>query len=229
MKMIHTLTSAAKIMKKIANNLLLNYIKKSCDLNLLSEMKSLNIGAGVTRLEFATNIDISSKADVSLNLGVDPLPFEDESIDFIYSDHTFEHIENYLFLISEVHRVLKDGGILLLGVPYLTLTKYNLVNPYHLNNFNEFSFDFFDPTRLRGSAAEDGEIDLRTVNYHINYLGIFRFMPLLRAVARRHLFNVARDIQFAIVKGGSPSSVSAKIAKNLYQYYTVISSMRKPY
>ena len=200
-----------------------------CDLDELRELNVLNIGAGITRLDFATNIDISDKADVSLNLGADPLPFEDSTVDLIYSDHTFEHVENYLGLVSEVHRVLKSGGLLLLGVPYVTLAKYNLVNPYHIHNFSEFSFDFFNPTRLRGSAAEDSAIDLRTISYHVNYLGVFKFLPILRVIARRHLFNVAREIQFAVVKGDSPSSASGKIAKNLQAYYAAIKAMRKRY
>jgi len=111
---------------------------KQGDLDELRDLNVLNIGAGVTCLDFATNIDISAKADISLNLGVDPLPFEDNTVDLIYSAHTFEHVENYLGLVSEVHRVLKNGGLLLLGVPYVTLAKYNLVNPYHIHNSSEF-------------------------------------------------------------------------------------------
>ena len=88
-----------------------------------------------------------------MDLGRDKLPFENDTVDLIFSYHTLEHIPDYLFALSEIHRVLKHGGLFLVGLPYVTLTEYHLVNPYHLHNFNEFSFDFFDAKRLKGSAG----------------------------------------------------------------------------
>lgn len=205
------------------------YDKRNFDTKILSDISFVNMGAGITRIDGAINIDISSKADISVNLGVDPLPFDNESVDLIYSHHTIEHVENYLYLIGEIHRVLKKGGCLLVGVPYVTLTKHHLVNPYHLHNFNEFSFDFFDPTKLRGSAAEGEDIDLRRLNHFYGYLGLFRFMPLLRSFLRQYLFNVVRDIKFTVVKGSKPSALTLKIAKNLPSSYRRISSLRKPH
>ena len=40
------------------------------------------------------------------------LPFEDKSVSFIYSSHTFEHIpqEYCSFIFSEMYRILKQGG-----------------------------------------------------------------------------------------------------------------------
>lgn len=202
---------------------------KRFDTAILADLVFVNIGAGITKIDGAVNIDISPKADISLNLGVDALPFDDESVDLIYSAHTIEHVENYLTLMGEISRVLKKGGCLLVGVPYVTLTKYHLVNPYHLNNFNEYSFDFFDPTRLRGSAAEDQSIDLRRLNHCYGYLGVFRFIPIFRSIFRRYFFNIVRDIKFAVVKGDSPSALTLKIANNLPSAYRSISSLRKHY
>ncbi|MDQ3387656.1 MAG: methyltransferase domain-containing protein, partial [Actinomycetota bacterium] len=83
----------------------------------------LNIGAGQTYIPGFINIDISSKADIVLDLGRDQLPFEDNSVDLIFSYHTLEHVPNYLFALSEIHRVLKNGGAFLVGLPYITLTE----------------------------------------------------------------------------------------------------------
>lgn len=88
--------------------------------------------------------------------------------------HSRLDAETYLGLISEIHRVLKPGGCLLVGAPYVILTQYHLVNPYNLHSFNEYSFDFFDPTKLKGSAAETDEIDLRKMSHFMAiwvYLG----------------------------------------------------------
>jgi predicted SAM-dependent methyltransferase len=118
----------------------------------------LNIGAGQTYIPGFVNIDLSDRANISLDLSKDRLPFEDSSVDLVFSYHTLEHIPDYLFVISEIHRVLKHGGHFLVGLPYVTLTEYNLVNPYHLHNFNEFSFDFFDRAKLKYSAAESNPV-----------------------------------------------------------------------
>lgn len=49
------------------------------------------------------------------------LPFEDESVDYIYSSHFFEHLfkDDAQKVIRESFRVLKVGGIIRIGVPDL--------------------------------------------------------------------------------------------------------------
>ena len=203
--------------------------KRVFDTAVLTDIDFVNMGAGKTKIEAAVNIDLSPNADISLNLGVDPLPFDNNSVDLIYSVHTLEHVENYLYLISEINRVLKKGGCFFVAVPYVTLTKYNLVNPYHLHHFNEYSFDFFDPTKLRGSAVEGDTIDLRTLSHCYGYLGVFRFIPIFRSLFRKYLFNIVRDIKFAVVKGDKPSALTLQIARNLPSAYRSISLLRKHY
>jgi hypothetical protein len=46
-------------------------------------------------------------------------------------------------------------------VPYVTLTEFNLVNPFHKCHFNEYSFDFFEPGKLKGAANEDLRRDVQ--------------------------------------------------------------------
>lgn len=160
----------------------------------------LNIGAGQTYLPGFINLDISPLADISVDLGKEPLPFPDNSVSLIFSYHTLEHVNDYLFALSEIHRVLRHGGRLLVGLPYVTLTEFHLVNPYHRHNFNEFSFDFFDPNRLKGSAAETNPIQFIQVYHRFHYMGGFNYLPgLMRTWCRRHLFNVVREIEFGLV------------------------------
>ncbi len=173
----------------------------------------LNIGAGQTFLPGFINVDISPRADVSIDLGRDALPFPDNSVSVIFSYHTLEHVDNYLFALSEIHRVLRHGGRLLLGLPYVTLSEFHLVNPYHRHNFNEFSFDFFNPDRLKGSAAEANSIQFAEVYHRFHYMGGFRYLPHpLRSWCRRHLFNVVREIEFGLVavKGIEPLPIADK-------------------
>ena len=165
-----------------------------------SKQNRLNIGAGLTYIPGYINIDISEKADLTLDLGVDKLPFEDNSVDLVFSYHTLEHISNYLFALSEIHRVLKHGGYFLVGLPYVTLTQYHLINPYHLHNFNEFSFDLFDIKKVKGSAAEENQIYFTKVFHRFHYIGFFKSLPKpLQSLCRRHLLNVVKKIDYGLI------------------------------
>ncbi len=180
----------------------------------------LNIGAGQTYIPGFTNIDISNKADISLDLGKDKLPFEDNSIDLIFSYHCLEHVPDYLFALSEIHRVLKHGGRFLVGLPYVTLTEFHLVNPYHLHNFNEFSFDFFDITKLKGSAVEENTILFCKQFHRFHYIGIFNLLPPpFRSWSRRHLFNVVRRIDYGLIAIKKPDELVTYDKKALRQQF----------
>lgn len=170
----------------------------------MSEPVRINIGAGATSIPGFVNIDLAPHADVTLDLGRDRLPFDDSSVDLVFSYHAIEHVPDYLFALGEIHRVLKHGAPFLLGVPYVSLTRHHLVNPYHLHNFNELSFDFFDPQILRGSAVEDATeehaILFRKAFHRYHYMGMFNLMPPpLRGWCRNHLFNTVRKIDFGLV------------------------------
>ncbi len=192
----------------------------------------LNIGAGKTFLPGFVNIDRSSKADISLDLNRDRLPFEDSSAGIIFSYHALEHVDNYLFCLGEIYRVLKHGGIFLVGVPYLTLTEYNLVNPYHKNHFNEYSFDFFDPDKLKGSAGEENPVVFKKIFHRFHYMREFRFCPfLIRDWCRRHLLNVVNKIDFGLIAIKNKETILTlpKLKQESIRMYDELLSSRKKY
>ena len=51
------------------------------------------------------------------NLDYDPIPLEDSSMDVVTALAVLEHFENPLFVLKQMHRILKPGGILLLTTP----------------------------------------------------------------------------------------------------------------
>ncbi|MHC4519481.1 MAG: class I SAM-dependent methyltransferase [Planctomycetota bacterium] len=159
----------------------------------------VNIGASKTRIPGFVNVDVVPWADISIDLNRDPLPFDDDCVDLIFCYHTLEHVDDLVAVLSEMHRVLRHGGRLLVGVPYVSLTEYNLVNPYHKQNFNEYTFDFFDPGKLLGSASEHTPIRFEKIYHQFHYLPRFGRLPrFLRTWCRRHLFNVVQRIDFGI-------------------------------
>jgi len=45
------------------------------------------------------------------------LPYEDESFDLVFCNHVLEHTLSPAIVISEMRRVLKGEGIMIIGVP----------------------------------------------------------------------------------------------------------------
>ncbi len=76
----------------------------------------------------------------------DRLPFDDESVDYIFSAHLIEHLhyEELYELLKEFDRVLKSNGILVISSPTLWRGFYNNldhVKPYHPMIFETYLCD----------------------------------------------------------------------------------------
>lgn len=193
----------------------------------------LNIGAGKTYIPDFVNIDISARAEVQLDIGREGLPFDQDSVDLVFSYHTLEHVPDYLFALGEIYRVLKHGGCLLVGVPYVTSSEFNLVNPYHRHQFNEHSFDFFDPQKLKNSAAEDNPICFKKIFHRFHYTSEFDSMTEpMRSWCRRHLFNVVKKIDFGLLAVKDPSKEMPTISdaeKRMLQEFDTCLEKRTAY
>lgn len=75
---------------------------------------ALNIGCGDNYLSGWINIDIDSKkADKNIDLR-GPLPYQDNSISYIYNEHFIEHLTSNeaISFLKECYRVLKPGGVI---------------------------------------------------------------------------------------------------------------------
>lgn len=79
----------------------------------------LNIGCGPNYKDGWVNIDLAEQADLQLDLR-EPLPFADNSVAIVYSEHFLEHLEYPAevgrFLLESI-RVLQPGGVFSVGVP----------------------------------------------------------------------------------------------------------------
>jgi predicted SAM-dependent methyltransferase len=80
----------------------------------------LNIGCGPNRKEGWVNVDIlDSAADLQLDLR-ERWPFPENSVSYIYSEHSFEHFDLQFevpHLLAEARRVLEPDGVFDVAVP----------------------------------------------------------------------------------------------------------------
>lgn len=110
----------------------------------------LNIGCGTDYKSGWINIDNNSDENIDkLDLNLDlryPLPFKDNSIDYIFNEHFLEHltIEEAQVSIIDFMRVLKSGGVMRIAMPNLS----DVVGLYNNQKWksepflNEFGLDF---------------------------------------------------------------------------------------
>jgi len=76
----------------------------------------------------------------------DTLPFADESIDFIYSEHFFEHLftDEAVSLLKECMRIMRPGAVIRTCVPDADLRTYMKPEPI---GFPDLKMSFTDPTK----------------------------------------------------------------------------------
>jgi predicted SAM-dependent methyltransferase len=90
---------------------------------LQSQVRKLHLGCGWNILPGWLNVDFIPERRAALYLDARrPFFFEDETFDYIFSEHTIEHMSYYdgLNMLTESHRILKNRGIIRIATPDLT-------------------------------------------------------------------------------------------------------------
>lgn len=148
----------------------------------------LELGAGRSR-EGWTTIDLAN-ADIRLDLTAEPIPFPDNSVDHIYSSHTFEHFtypEPMRQILAECRRCLKPGGVFDICVPN--------ARPYIEAYCAKAPFPYpADRLHLPALVTHtNGHIDI--INYIAYMGGIHKYM-----FDEENLLNILRNAGFADVR-----------------------------
>lgn len=88
----------------------------------LKTIKKLNLGCEDKILDGFINVDIESHKGVDLlcDLGKYPLPFKDNSIEYILCSHLIEHLEDPLEFMLELYRICKNSAIIDIYVPHFS-------------------------------------------------------------------------------------------------------------
>lgn len=116
-------------------------------LNLWNKYKNLMVLDGnpitLDKLRHEHNIDYFNS---SRYIVPDKLPFENESVDYIFCSHLIEHLyfKELYELFKEFDRVLKVEGILVVSTPMFWKVFYGTlshVKPYHSNVFKDYFYN----------------------------------------------------------------------------------------
>ena len=106
----------------------------------------VQLGCGNCYIKGWLNTDKSPlvKRDMFVDLEK-PLPFKDNSVDEIIANHVLEHINNFIPLVKEMHRICKRGAKIYIRVPfYAGWGQWN--DPTHVRFFSLYTFDYFNPS-----------------------------------------------------------------------------------
>jgi SAM-dependent methyltransferase len=125
-----------------------------------------------------------------LNRPLELLP--ESCVEHLYSSHALEHVEKFLPLMDEIHRVMRPGGLVEVIVPHFS-NAYYYSDPTHVRFFGLYTMSYFvDLEKQPGShkvpAFPTGtRFDLESVKfsfYRINLLDRL-FVPFLRYFVNR--------------------------------------------
>ena len=98
--------------------------------------------------------DSDVQPDLVCNLGLDPIPLHDNSVDLAVAIHVLEHIGQqgvtgeWFYFWEELYRVLKPGGKLQFESPLWT-SVWSWADPSHTRALSEQAFCFFDQDAYR--------------------------------------------------------------------------------
>lgn len=160
-------------------------------------MLKLDVGCGQNKKEGFLGIDIlaDDRVDYHLDITKDKLPLEDNTVDEVFSNHFFEHIDSPKEALEELIRVSAHKATFEIWTPYLKSNEAFLLGHKH----------FYNETIWRHICIEYPHFWLRDVEATLR-LDKFCYvlspdireelkkinMPL--SFALRHMFNIANEL-----------------------------------
>lgn len=128
---------------------------KALNTQFLDDLKAgrplrLNLGCGRDPKSGYYGVDLVEMDGVDivadLNAGMSWLP--DNSVDEIITFHVFEHIQGFLPLMRELHRVVKPDGRISITVPHFS-NVFGFSDPTHVRFFGMYSMFYFVPPEFQ--------------------------------------------------------------------------------
>ena len=138
--MLGSIKAAMRDLKSLRFNVLSTILHFIDNQKIKNErnISKIYMGCGSDYRNGWLNLDLSRKADYWIDLR-NKVNIQDNSVDFIMSSHTVEHLEHdeLIFHLGECHRMLKEGGKIRIGIPDFV----SVIRNYNNNNFfNKYKY-----------------------------------------------------------------------------------------
>lgn len=160
----------------------------------------VDLGCGSNKRRGFIGVDIADGEGVDhvINFETGRLPFEDSSVDYIFSNHSFEHICSPQNVLREIVRVCKHGAIVEIWTPYLKSNDAFLLGHHSFYNENIWKHICYEYHDFYFQDAP-GRFNWRETHYILNP-GILESLTKHRidfSFALDHMFNIA--LEFGVV------------------------------
>jgi SAM-dependent methyltransferase len=129
----------------------------------------LNLGCGNDTKSGWINVDSVFQNGVDMITDLSKVPykqFKDNSVDEIYASHILEHFDNPIEVLTEWHRVCKNGARIIIRVPHFSAWA-NYADPTHKTRFSIKYMDYFTDSDFFQSRKEDRMF--RIIEKRLNY------------------------------------------------------------
>lgn len=160
----------------------------------------LNLGCGEKSLPGFINCDKLPwvPADKHFDLEAFPWPFEPDSVDYVLMDNVLEHLNDISATITELHRILKPGGVVKIIVPYAG-AMWAYIDPTHKRFFTERSMDHYKRMK-RWYALVDFDVKAKLVAHRHTWAHRVRNLIPFRRALRFFLHTMYDVVEFELTK-----------------------------
>lgn len=158
----------------------------------------LNKGIDISEIDGSTGIDFEK----------DLLPYKDECFEVVMFTAIIEHLWSANLVLSEINRILKKNGLVIIITPNITYAIKNFYNdPTHVHPYNPISLSKI----LKMNRFKENKVYPWLVNKSINYWKIpFKFFIASIIPFRNHTFKKLPIPNFLRGKSTAMISISQK-------------------
>lgn len=141
----------------------------------------LNLGCGEDKKEGYVNVDFHSHVnpDVVHDLNSLPYPFDSNSFEQIDAFHILEHLDQPLFVMKELHRILRPNGLLRIKVPHFSR---GFTHAEHKSGFDVTFPYYFDSKFTKSAYFGVDFIHVKTEMHWMAFFHILKLIPINRVV-----------------------------------------------
>ena len=111
-------------------------------------MITLEINGSRRHHDDAIRVSDRAATDVTVVANLERgLPFQDDSVEEIYLDHTLEDVRDFVAAMKEIWRVSRPGALIHIWLPHASSSWATSRNPAQTRPFSIETFDSFDPEK----------------------------------------------------------------------------------